>query len=347
MRILHEKQAVKKIREKTMKGRSVYLNGKFVPEKEARISIYDSALMFGDMVFEMTRSFNKKQFRLRDHLERLYAGIKILRIPLKMTIAEMETACNETIKQNDQVFAKSDEHRLMINVSRGPLAIYSDIFNHKLEPTVVIADFPLKWTVAGMGKLFDSGINAVITSQRAIPGYLLDPKIKNRSRIHYQMANIEASLFKGDNNWALMLDPDGFVAEGTGDNFFIVKDKKIITPEGRNILRGVSRGYIFELSEQLGLKCIEKNIEPYDVYTADEAFMTGTPFCALPVTSLNGTPIASRKMGDMTKLLLKKWSENVGIDIIAQIKAFNKELKAGPDSSGPTPYRFAQAGPDA
>lgn len=323
-----------------MSGRLVYLNGKFVPESEARISIFDSALMFGDMIFEMTRSFNKKQFKLKEHLERLYAGIKILRIPLKMSINELEDICCEVIKKNDPLFTSSDEHRLMINVSRGPLAIYSQIFDGKIGPTVVVADFPLKWTVVGMGKLFDAGINGVITSQRAIPAYLLDPKIKNRSRIHYQLANIEASQFKGDNNWALLLDPDGFVAEGTGDNFFIVKDDVIITPEGRNILRGISRAYIFELSEQLKLDYEEKNIEPYDVYTADEAFMTGTPFCLLPVTSLNSIPIGNGKMGKITKVLLSKWSENVGIDIVSQIKAFNNEIENLKGVSGPTPYQF-------
>ena len=108
-------------------GRVVYMNGTFVPEAEARISIYDSALMFGDMVFEMTRSFNKKQFKLREHLERLYSGLKILRIPLKMSIEEMEDACYRTIKANEPAFGPHDEHRLMINISRGPLSIYADI----------------------------------------------------------------------------------------------------------------------------------------------------------------------------------------------------------------------------
>lgn len=319
--------------------RIVYQNGNFIDEKEAKVSIFDSALMFGDMVFEMTRSFNKKQFKLKEHLERLYAGIKIMRIPMKLTIEEMEKLCQDVVNKNDPFFTKADEHRLMINVSRGPLAIYAPVFDGKLEPTVIIADFPLKWTVSGMGKLYDTGINAVITSQRAIPGALLDPKIKNRSRIHYQAANIEASLFKGDNNWALLLDTDGHVAEGTGDNFFIVKDKVIITPEGRNILRGISRAYIFELAEQLNLKCIEKNIEPYDVYTADEAFMTGTPFSILPVTSLNSIPVGDKKMGAITKMLIDKWGSNVGIDIIAQIKEFNMEVSGS--QSGATPYRFA------
>ena len=101
-------------------GRKVYLNGNFVDEVDAKISIFDSALMFGDMVFEMTRSFNKKQFKLREHLERLYTGLKIFRIPLETTIDELEEICNETIKVNEGVFAKNDEHRLLVNVSRGP-----------------------------------------------------------------------------------------------------------------------------------------------------------------------------------------------------------------------------------
>mgnify|MGYP000037091661 CR=1 FL=1 len=320
-------------------GRLIYMNGDYVCERDAKISIFDSALMFGDMVFEMTRSFNKKQFKLREHLERLYYGIKILRIPVTMNIAEMEAACHETIEKNEPVFGDNDEHRLMINVSRGPLGIYAPIFDNKIEPTIVIADFPLKWTVAYMADLFDSGINAVITSQRAIPAHLLEPKIKNRSRMHLQLANIEASHWKGDNNWALMLDPDGFIAEGTGDNFFIVKNGVVITPEARNILRGISRDYIFEICRQIGIECIEKNIETYDVNTADEAFMTGTPFCILPVTSLNHLAIGEAKMGRVTKKLLDTWSDNVGLDIVQQIRDYNAEcLTANTDA--PTPYNF-------
>ena len=320
--------------------RVVYLNGKFVEETEAKISIYDSALMFGDMVFEMTRSFHKKQFKLKEHLERLYTGLKILHIPLKMSIEEMEQACYKTIEKNEPVFEANDEHRLMINVSRGPLGIYAPIFDNKLEPTVVIADFPLKWTVASLAKFYDQGINSVIPSQRAIPATLMDPKIKNRSRMWYQMANIEVSQMKGENNWALLIDPDGFIAEGTGDNFFMVKDGQIFTPEARNILRGISRDYIFELAKQMGISCIEKNIEPYDVYQADEAFLTGTPFCILPTTHLNSLPIGTGKTGSMTQKLLDQWSENVGLDIVKQIKNYGQEVENFKQAPTPTPYQF-------
>jgi branched-chain amino acid aminotransferase len=325
----------------TTDGRRVYFNGKMVPEAEAKVSIYDSALMFGDMVFEMTRSFDKKQFKLREHIDRLYVGLKILRIPLQMTPEEMERACHETVEANDHLFAADDEHRLMIDVSRGLLGIYQGIEGLHKGPNVIIADFPLRWTVATMGALFDTGINAVITSQRAIPANLLDPKIKNRSRIFYLMANIEASQVEGDNNWALLLDPDGFVAEGTGDNFFIIKNGVVITPEGRNILRGISRDYVMqELCTKLGIPVVEKNIEPYDVYTADEAFMTGTPFCMLPVTALNGNPIGDGKVGSVFTRILNQWSQNANVDIKGQIQKWDAERGDTAGASAPTPYRF-------
>ena len=319
--------------------RLVYFNGQFVPESEARISIYDSALMFGDMIFEMTRSFNKKQFKLREHLERLYASAKYVRIALEMSIDEMEKHVYETIEANEPLFLDDDEHRVMIDVTRGLLSIYEDVVGVRKGTNVIIADFPLRWTVCGMGHLYDTGINAVIPSQRAIPASLLEPKVKSRSRLHYLMANIEVSDNKGQDNWALLLDPDGFISEGTGDNFFMVKNNVIITPEPRNVLRGISRAYIFELAQQLGLVCIERNIGPYDVLMADEAFMTGTPFCMLPVTKLNHVPIANGKMGKVTKMLLDKWSENVGVDIAAQIKQYSKDTKRDVRKQ-PSPYQF-------
>jgi len=320
-------------------GRSVWFNGRLIPEYEAKISIYDSALMFGDMVFEMTRSFNKIQFRLREHLERLFASMKYFHIHLEMSLDELEGYVQETIEANDPYFAAGDEHRIMIDVSRGLLSIYQDVVGIHKGPNIIIADFPLRWTVAGMGKLYDTGINAVIPSQRAIPASLLEPKVKNRSRAHYMMANIEVSKFEGDNNWALMIDPDGFIAEGSGDNFFMVKDKTIISPEPRNILRGISREYISELASEMNIPCIEKNIELYDVINADEAFLTGTPFCAIPVSSINGIEIGESSMGSITRDLITNWGKSVGVDIIGQIKNWN-EQDEGKTGSGPSPYSF-------
>lgn len=318
--------------------RIVYFNGRFVKESEAKISIYDSALMFGDMVFEMTRSFNKKQFKLEEHIDRLFKGLKILEIDPNLDKKELLNICKKVQEINDPLFDDNDEHRLMINVSRGPLGIYGGLVSGLIsEPTVVVADFPLKWTVVGMSKFYKTGINCVIPSQRAIPSHLMDPKIKNRSRMWYQMANIEISKLKGENNWPLLIDTDGYIAEGTGNNFFIIKNNIIYTPEGRNILRGTRRDYIFSLAEEIGLKCVEKNIEAYDIFDADEAFVTGTPFCILPVTNFQFKSIGDGSYGAITKALLLKWSENVGVDIEQQIKEFNIEHNSTPEGS--TPYQ--------
>jgi len=323
----------------TKQERIVYFNGDFVPEADAKISIYDSALMFGDMVFEMTRSFNGEQWKLREHLERMYTGIKILRIPLKLTIDEMEAAVYETIEKNKPAFNDDDEHRVLIDVTRGLLSLYQGIEGTKPGPNVVIADFPLRWTIQGCSKLYDTGINLKIPSQRAIPSHLMDPKIKNRSRLFYLMANIEVSLFKGENNWALMVDPDGFITEGTGSNFFMVKDNILYSPEGRNILRGITmQTVINDLAPELNLKVIEKNIEPFDVYNADEAFVTSTPFCLIPAVTLNGLKIGDGKPGEITKSLLQKWSEIVNVDIVDQIKNWDKNAEG---NDAPSPYKFA------
>jgi len=327
-------------KEVNTKERVVFWNGNLIPESEAKISIYDSALMFGDVVFEMTRSFNKKQFKLREHLERLYASMKYLEIRIDMTIDEMEKHCSEVIEANDHLFSEDDEHRLMIDVSRGLLSIYQDVVGVEKGSNVFIADFPLKWTVKGMGELYEKGVDAVVPAQRTIPASLLEPKVKNRNRIHYLMANIQVSKYKGENAWALLLDPDGFVAEGSGDNFFIVKDGKVLTPEPRNVLRGISRQYIMEeLCLQLGLVCEEKNLEVYDVTMADEAFYTATPFCIMPATKINGLDIGNGQVGSITKKLLDQWSKNVGVDIVEQIKNWNaKDSKEG--GSGVSPYSF-------
>lgn len=299
--------------------RVVYYNGEFVPEKDAVVHIYDQSFQFGSTVFETIRSFNKNLFKLDEHLNRLRVSVKYLGIGNNEWL---EDAIYSTARENEPLLGQNNEHRIVINITEGMPDIYKECKKGiSKNINVIISDCPLSWTISGMGKLYDCGINAIIPSQRQIPAHLLEPKVKNRSRLHYLMAQKEIENYKGDNNWALLLDTDGFIAEGIGSNFFIVKDKVVITPEGRNILRGISRAYIFELCEQLNLRCVERNIELYDVLYANEAFMTATPFCILPVTSLNNKTI-SEKMGDITKLLLDTWSKNVGVDIIKQTKSY-------------------------
>ena len=308
--------------------RWIWKNGCIKEEKEATVSIYDSAMLFGDCVFEMTRSFNGKQFKLREHLERLFRSAKHVRTEIPYTIEQLEQACLEIQEKNSFEFKKDDEHRLMINVTRGILPMYSA--TGAVGTNVIISDFPLRWTVAGMGKLFECGINAVTPSQRAIPAYLLDPKVKNRSRLHYLMANIEVSGYEGDNNWPLLLDTDGYVTESTGANFFISESDLLATSKSNNVLDGISKKYIMEM-----VGCYECDLDLYEVHNAEEAFVTATPFCMLPVVSINGQDIGNGVPGPIYKQLLREWSDKVEVDIKAQIQSWDESAKGGPSA-----YKF-------
>lgn len=321
--------------------RVVYFNGDLIPESEARISIYDSALMFGDVAFEMTRSFNKKQFKLREHIDRLMASVKWLHIPLETSADEVEEACQRVIDANEPLFAPDDEHRLMINVTRGLLGIYANRVNAPAGTNLIIADFPLRWTVQDSAHLYSEGIDIVVPSQRMIPASLLEPKAKNRNRIHYLLANVEVSNYTGKNAWALLLDPDGFLSEGTGSNFLLVKDGTLYSPEPRNILRGISRAYVIELAAELGIPFQERNLEPYDLMTADEAFFTCTPFSIVPAVKFCGRNIGDGRIGPIYRRLVEQWGRNVGVDIIAQIQAY-AAANRGARSEGATPYQFKE-----
>ena len=326
-------------------GRVVYVNGRYVPEAEASVSIFDSALMFGDMVFEMTRSYRRRQFKLREHLERLYRSVKMLRIPLEMSIDEMEALVHEVIARNRDAIGEDDEDRVMINVSRGPLSIYWPIFGGDVGPTVIISVFPLSWTMGCAGDLYDRGVHAVTPAQRAIPADLLEPKMKNRSRLHYMMANLQVSLVGDPHAWALLLDPDGFIAEGTGSNFFIVVDGELLTPEPRNVLRGITRRHTMDLAAKKGIAVRECNIELYDVINAEEAFFTSTPYMILPCTKINGTPIGTGGVGPVTGHLQQAWNEDIGMDVFAQARRL-ADRTASITGGGPTTYRFVDPGKD-
>ncbi|MFH1006072.1 MAG: aminotransferase class IV, partial [Candidatus Latescibacterota bacterium] len=318
-----------------------YMNGTFVPEKDAKVSIFDSALMFGDMIFEMTRSFGRVQFRLEEHIARMYAGIKMLKVPIQMTPEEMEQAVYQTIEANESSFGEMDEHRVMIDVTRGLLSMYANVFGGNTEPLVIISVFPVKWTVAPLTPLYDTGVHAVIPSQRAIPADLLEPKIKNRSRMHYLVANLEVALVDDSSAWALLLDPDGFLTEGTGSNFFLVKEGKLYTPEPRNILRGTRRKYTMQLARQHGLEVIECNLNTYDAITADEAFFTSTAFTLMPCVKVNGCTLGDGRIGPVTQQLIEAWNDLVGVDFIAQAKGYLAEM--GSEAyQGTTMYRFGK-----
>jgi len=310
-----------------MSDRLVYFNGNFVPEAEARISIFDCALMFGDMLFEMTRTFNHKPFRLDDHLDRLYGSLKYASVDCGLTIDEMEAATMATLEKNLTTLEGVD-CQIMHNVTRGALGVYENVVREGLAPIVTINVYPLIQQVGGNAEKYNEGWHCVVTQQQAVPSRYIDPKAKNRSRIYYKLAELQANqMEKGAQ--ALLTDERGFLTEGTGYNFFMVRNGRVLTPKGHNILRGVSRMNCMELCNKLGIEIEEADIEPYDVREADEAWVTSTTICMLPVTRFNFQPVGDGQVGPIYTKLLNAWSEQVDCDIKAQAGKFGEMLKAG------------------
>ena len=169
--------------------------------------------------------------------------------------------------------------------------------------------------------LYNSGAHGVITRTKSYPAESVDPKVKHFSRMNFDLAELEASDVDPD-AWPILTDANGNVTEGTGYNLFIISDGVLRTPGDRNILQGVSRGMIFDLAHQLKLEVKAEDLQPYDVYTADEAFFSSTSSCVLPVTRVDKRAIADAKPGPITNQLLAAWSEHVGLDIADQALRF-------------------------
>ena len=303
-----------------MATRVVYFNGEFIPELEARISIFDSALMFGDMVFEATRTFNQEPFRLREHMDRLYASMRYAEIDCGLTIEQMEAATCETIERNLPALGGLDV-QIMHDVTRGALPLYADIAREGLAPIVSINVIPLVRHTGYLAEKYEKGAHMVITPQQSVPARYIDPKAKNRSRIYYKLAELQAARME-QGAMPLLTDERGFITEGTGSNFFIACHGKILTPRPNDILRGVSRHACIELAGELGIPVREADIEPYDVREADEAWITSTPFSMLPVTRFNFQAVGDGKPGSIYRRLLTAWGNQVGVDIAAQAREY-------------------------
>ena len=305
-----------------MSKRVVYLNGEYVAETEARISIFDSALMYGDMLFEMTRVFNLKPFRLREHLERLYSSLRYAEIDCGLTIDEMEEETHQTIEKNLSVVDGID-FQIMHNVTRGGMDYYDTLVKEGTSPIVTINVFPLIRHQGGMVEKYEKGAHAIVPAQQSVPSRFIDPKCKNRSRIFYKLADLQvAKMDKGA--MALLTDEHGFITEGTGNNFFMAKDGEIYTAKPQNVLRGVSRHACMDYAAGLGIPVHEADIEPYDVRGADEAWYSSTTVCLAPITRFDFHPIGEGVPGPLYKKLIQAWSDDVGVDIIGQAREYAK-----------------------
>ena len=293
-----------------------YINGEYVPESRAAVSIYDRGYMFSDMVTESTRTFAMRPFRLGEHLVRLYRSLKATEIDPGMSEDEMEAATLDMLGRNSGMFAPGDDAWIVHNVSRGVYSYRGGRGGG--AATVVIHCFPIDF--ASFARFYDEGLHAVTPSVRQVPPETLDPKIKHRSRMAGQLADLEVARIDPE-AVAVLMDRDGNLTENTGGNFFIVTDGVVRTPTDRAVLEGVSRATVIELCGRLGVPCREEVLQPYHVLCADEAFLTSTPYSMLPVTRFNGRPVGDGRPGPITGRLLAAWGEMVGVDIPDQALA--------------------------
>lgn len=302
--------------------RTVYFNGQFVLESEAKLSIYDLSVMQAAAAFEMTRSFNGVHFKLREHLDRLIASCHALSIPLPEDLAWIESALiPELTEQNDH--GPGEEHRLLIVVSPGCAPMYKDLDGVIPHPFLYIADFPLRYTVKGFSKYFTEGVRCVTSDVQQVPDACIPSSAKHRSRLHFHLAQMQAP----PGTWPILLarDPDipyvFNVAEAPGANLVIVIDGKVSTLK-RAALHGISLQTVKDLTGARGLYPVDIG----DLRMADELWLTGTPFCMLPVASLDGKPIGDGKPGPVFKETLAKWSDLVGVNIQKQIERWDCQV---------------------
>ena len=204
----------------------VWISGLLEPDSKANLSIYSSSINFGDSVFEMQRTYNRRTFKLHEHIERLYASAKYVGIDIPYLPYELYEAHENLLIENRHEFNEHDEIRSLIHVDRGIIPIYKSS-GLDIGVKVIIACWPLKWIIPDAYKIYTEGVPAIIPGQRTIPAQLLEPKVKMRSRLHLKMADMEVKRSNPD-AWALLLDPDGYIAEGSGSNFFYIKSQEAL-----------------------------------------------------------------------------------------------------------------------
>ena len=300
-----------------MSERLVYISGEYYPEADAKLSIFDSAVQLGDCVTESTRTFAQKPFKLRAHIERLYKSLKICRFDCGLTVDEMEALSLEVMARNLPAYGADQDLWLVHNVSRGAYPPSGDQSTKRMA-TIIIHTAPMD--LRYWARFYVQGCHAVTPPSRAMPAVALDAKIKNRSRMAYTLAELECKLVD-PNAQGILLDINGYLAENKGGNFFVVSDGVLKTPRTLQALAGLTRATCLEIAQSQGIPTLETDLQPYDVYTADEAFFTSTPYCLMPATKFNGLPVGDGQVGPITQQLLQGWAELTGVDVREQALA--------------------------
>ena len=296
-----------------MEERIVYLNGAFVPESQAKVSVLDSGFNAGDGVYDVTRTFRHKPFKLREHTERLFRSLRYTRIDCGMSLEEMEKTTLEVLERNKPLLGENEDCALWQVVSRGVRSSTGNRVSGGATVTVysVIVNFP------EFASFYVEGAPLVIPSTRRIPPQCLESKAKITNKMNHNMASFEAKQ-ADPRAIPLMLDIDGNLSETSAHNFFLVIDGKLCTPTDRNVLGGITKAVIFDLAKQLGIEIVEGNYTPYDLYNAEEAFLASTSPTFVPVRTVNGAKIGKGAPGPVTVRLIAAWNKMVGMDIVDQ-----------------------------
>ena len=278
---------------------TIYLDGKFVPQAEAKVSVFDHGLLYGDGIFEGIRFYNGRIFRLDEHTDRLWDSARSICLEIPMSKEAMNEALLETVRRNG---LRDGYIRQIVTRGIGNLGLNPAQCE---KPSVIIIATSIALYPE---EAYRNGLVVVTCATRRMGAAQLNPAVKSLNYLNNVMARIEANLAKADE--ALMLNEQGNVAECTADNVFIIKKGQMFTPPiAAGALRGITRAVAIEVAEELGLKVTETDITRHDVFVADECFLTGTAAEVIPVVKADGRPIGTGKPGPLTGKIIARFRE--------------------------------------
>jgi branched-chain amino acid aminotransferase len=282
----------------------VYVDGTFFPKEEAKISVFDHGLLYGDGVFEGIRLYRGCVYRLEEHLERLEYSAKALLLQIPLSRAEMAEAVCEACRRNNLV-----DGYIRLVVTRGVGNLGLSIASCKKASVIIIADKIQLYPP----EIYTKGLSIVTVATRRINPAALNPAVKSLNYLNNVLAKIEAAQMGALE--AIMLNDQGYVAECTGDNLFLVHKGVVYTPDvSSGALKGITRQAIMDLCAEMDVRLVEKNLTRYDVWVADECFLTGTAAEVVPVVAVDSRPIGDGKPGALTGRLLEAFHQRVSTD---------------------------------
>lgn len=296
----------------------VYLRGQLQPASQAHISFFDFGIILGATITDMLRTFRHRPYKMEEHIRRFYESCKYARIPVPIPPEETAARTVELVRHNSALIGPGDDLAVVYFITPGENPIYAGSAGGSgpRTPTFCIHSFPLPFELWRSG--FTGGFHLVTPSTRHIPPVCIDPKTKNRSRLHWWLAEQEAHLVE-PTAIPLLLDLDGNLTETAGANMLLAKNGAVLSPTPRNILLGVSREVIRDICHRLGIRFAERDLQTLDAITADEVFLATTPYCMAAVTKVNGVKIGDGHPGPLFDRILSQWSEDVGLDIRGQV----------------------------